>query len=319
MGLFDFLTETIGVDPGSQNIRIANKGKVIYDQPSVISVNKEGIVTGVGKDIKKLTDQVLIKPVNYAITDFQGFEEMLKGAIKKGMNHDSFWKPALKIFMAIPSDVSEVEKRAYRDSSEHCGAKEVYMIHQFSAIAIGMSILFEKKDFVLIDFSASKIDITVFVDCIPVIFRTLRLGTSKIISLIKNYALRAYDIKLTDSEIEQLLFDLSNNETLFEFQIHGKSIPVQSINELLQHYFVLANDVVQEAIEEAKTNLSYAKIMANGIYFSGGGSANSYLRNKINLTKEYICHISKTAFLDCTNGIIEVMAHPEKYTYYLIY
>jgi rod shape-determining protein MreB len=320
MGLFDFLTETIGLDLGSQNLRIIKKGEVIYNEESIISVNKaDGIVSGIGDSIKVLADHSLIKPVNYAIGDFQGFEEMLKGAINKAMSSVGIWRPSLRIFSCVPSNASVVELRAYRDSAEHSGAKEVHMVHACFAAAIGMNILFEKKDFILIDFSASKIEITVFAESIPIATRTFRLGTWHINSLIKNFVNREYSIKLLDKELEKFISALSEQEVNSDTQIHGKSISLKLLDDLLNHYFVLANDLLQEAIEEAKSHIKFNAIKTNGIYFTGGGSINTYLKNKIILGEGFINQMSNTPLLDCTNGIIEVMSNPEKYKDYTRY
>ena len=320
MGLFNFLTETIGIDLGSQNLRIINKGKLIYNEPSIISVNvKDGSVSGTGQSIKHLEGHSLIKPVNYAIGDFQAAEEMLKGAINKGINQGSVWKPSLKMFFCVPSSSTIVELRAYRDSAEHSGAKEVHMMHACFAAAIGMTILFEKKDFILIDFSASKIEMTVFADSIPIAARTLRLGTWQINSLIKNYLNREHSIKLSDEELEKFVFSLSERVENAEVQIQGKTISMKVIDELLNHYFVLANDVLQEAIEETKSHLKFNTIKTNGVYYTGGGSLNIYLRNKLNFGLDLKYQVSKDPLLDCTNGIIQVMANPEKYKAYTTY
>lgn len=320
MGLFDFLTETIGIDLGSQNLRIIHKEKLIYNEPSIISFNvMDGIVSGIGKSIKHQEGHSLIKPVNYAIGDFQAVEEMLKGAISKGMNQTSVWKPSLKIFFCVPSSATIVELRAYRDSAEHSGAKEVHMVHACFAAAIGMAILFEKKDFILIDFSASKIEMTIFADSIPIAARTLRLGTWQINSLVKNYLNREHSIKLSDEELEKLVFSLSERFENVEMQIYSKTISMKVIDELLNHYFVLANDVLQEALEEVTSHIKFNAIKANGIYYTGGGSINTYLRNKINVGLDLKHQVSKDPLLDCTNGIIQVMTNPEKYNTYTTY
>ena len=320
MGLFDFLTETIGIDLGSQNLRIIHKEKLVYNEPSIISVNvKDGTVSGIGQSIKHLEGHSIIKPVNYVIGDFQAAEEMLKGAISIGINKGSIWKPSLKMFFVVPSSSTIVELRAYRDSAEHSGAKEVHMVHACFAAAIGMAILFEKKDFILIDFSASKIEMTIFADSIPIAARTLRLGTWQINSLVKNYLNREHSVKLSDAELEKFVFSLSERDENTEIQIHGKTISMKVIDELLNHYFVLANDVLQEAIEEATSHIKFNSIKTNGIYYTGGGSLNTYLINKLNFGLDLKRQASKDPLLDCTNGIINVMGNPKKYSAYITF
>jgi len=84
MGLLDFLTEAIGVDPGSYCLRIAKDGKIIFNEPSQISFNKtDSTVSGIGQSIRSTNNDVVFSPVDYSIKDFQAFEMLLRSALKK--------------------------------------------------------------------------------------------------------------------------------------------------------------------------------------------------------------------------------------------
>jgi rod shape-determining protein MreB len=315
MGLFNFLTETIGFEAGSQNLRILHNGNLIFNEPSQISVDEGGIVTAIGNEAYEEKDLHFIKPINYAISDFQAFEELLKRAIGKGMNGNSFFKPSLIVYASYPTGITQVELRAYRDSAEYSGAKQVHLIMQCFTSAIGMKILFEKKDFILIDFGASKIEVSIFSDSLPIAQSALRIGTWKINKLIKNFISRQYDVTLSDEDIDTLMLSISNKE---EIHVKNIAIPISEINELVSHYFVLANDTILESLESISKHPKLSYIQKNGVYFTGGGSANSFLRNKIVSIGELRSEVSKEPHLDSVNGLVEVIKSPETFKDYII-
>ena len=125
MGLLDILKDTIGIDPGSQNLRIIKDGQLVFNEESQISIDKvDNILSGLGDSIRTTSKDVSIKPVNYVIADFQAFEMLLRGAIKKRLNSRSvlFLPKSYIMYYSIPTSSTEIEKRAYRDSAEHAGA-----------------------------------------------------------------------------------------------------------------------------------------------------------------------------------------------------
>ncbi len=319
MGLLDFWTETIGVDPGTQSLRIIKDGKLIFNERSQISFDKvDNVFSGLGDSIRTTPKDAIIKPVNYSIWDFHGFETLLRSALKKGLNSNSIIPKAYIIHYCIPTNVNEVEKRAYRDSAEHAGAKEVYMIHQSCCSAIGLHILFELKHFILIDFSSSKIEITIFANCLPISAGSLRLGTWKILSLLKNYILRTYKIDLSEKEIEDLLTTTKNIQTQDEIKIQHMTIKVKEIQDLLDNFFNLVNDQILETIEHVSNHPDIEKVLVNGVYFTGGGSSIDYLRKQIKLDNRIRSSVSQTPLLDNINGLRIVMADKEKFRNYIM-
>jgi rod shape-determining protein MreB len=155
MGLLDFLTKTIGVDPGSQNLRLIHNNELIFNERAELSIDPATKkVSGFGNESIHVEPNKVIRPVNMVIADFHGFEHLLRGSLKRALNEQTWFPANYSMYFSLPMTATEVEKRAYRDSAEHAGAKEVWMIHQPCSSAIGMGILFEKKDFILIDFSA---------------------------------------------------------------------------------------------------------------------------------------------------------------------
>ncbi len=319
MGLLDFWTETIGIDPGTYNLRLLKGDKLIFNERTQISFDTiSNKISGFGDQLRNTTSDVTIKPVHYAICDFHAFEMLLRAATKKGLNSNSFLPKSLISFWCIPTNTTEVEKRAYRDSGEHANSKEVYMIHQSCCTAIGLSILLEKKNFVIIDFSSSKIETTIFSDGRPLSVGVFRMGTWQIFRLIRNHILRKYRIDLSDKEIMDLLGDMNGIKLNGELKVQYTIITTSEINELLASYFNLVNDDILETFERISDDSNINKILFNGVYFTGGGSTIEYLRKQIKLDDRITINVSQTPLLDNINGLKIVMKEKEKYRNYIM-
>ena len=148
MGFFDFMTEDIAIDLGTANTLIIHDGKVVIDAPSIVARDRTtGKIIAVGKEASLMQGKThenikTIRPLkDGVIADFQASEEMIKEFIRSIPNiKNRFFSPSLRMVICIPSGITEVEKRAVRDSAEHMNAKEIYLIHEPMAAAIGIGI-----------------------------------------------------------------------------------------------------------------------------------------------------------------------------------
>jgi rod shape-determining protein MreB and related proteins len=321
MGVLDILKDTIGIDPGSQHLRVIKDGELVFSEQSQISIDTvSNVISGLGDSIGKSSRDVLIKPVNYVIADFQAFEMLLRGAIKKRLKPTSVLglPKSYIMYYSLPTSSTEIEKRAYRDSAEHAGAVEVHMIHQSCCSAVGMNILFEKRNFILIDFSSSKIEITVFANSIIISEGVIRLGTWKIFRLLKNHVRRKYTIELSDKEVQDILTGLNKKETRDEIKIHYKTIKIKEIQDVLDNFFNLVNDEFIEAIERVSNHPNIENVIMNGVYFTGGGSLIEFLREQIKLDARIKRSLSQNPLLDNINGLKQIMADREKFRNYIM-
>jgi len=317
MGLLDFLTKTIGVDPGSQNLRLIHNNELIFNERAELSIDPATKkVSGFGNESIHVEPNKVIRPVNMVIADFHGFEHLLRGSLKRALNEQTWFPANYSMYFSLPMTATEVEKRAYRDSAEHAGAKEVWMIHQPCSSAIGMGILFEKKDFILIDFSASKVEITVFANSLPISKGAIRIGTWKLQHALRNYVFRNHHLNLSDSQLETLLYDLPKLGN--EYQIEFKTIETYELRKVLNPYFAIIEDQILETLEQVGHHKRINQIMSNGFQFTGGGAYVNWLTEKIALNGKMNTNISSTPLLDNVNGLKKVIQNPEHFRNYLM-
>ncbi|MCS6905878.1 MAG: rod shape-determining protein, partial [Bacteroidia bacterium] len=137
MGLFDFLTKDIAIDLGTANTLIMYGDKVVVDEPSIVALDRNtGNVIAVGREALMMHEKThehikTVRPLrDGVIADFTVAEHMIRQFIKMIQVDSKIFSPSLRMVICIPSGITEVEKRAVRDSAEHAGAKEVYLIHE---------------------------------------------------------------------------------------------------------------------------------------------------------------------------------------------
>ncbi|MCB0697358.1 MAG: rod shape-determining protein, partial [Chitinophagaceae bacterium] len=148
MGLFNFLTQEIAIDLGTANTLVIHNDQVVVDEPSIVAIDRQSNkIVAVGKKAMMMHEKThenlkTIRPLkDGVIADFNAAEGMLREMIKLVHPKKKPWfPPSWKMVICIPSSITEVEKRAVRDSAEQAGAKEVYMIHEPMAAALGIGI-----------------------------------------------------------------------------------------------------------------------------------------------------------------------------------
>jgi len=169
MGLFSFLTKEIAIDLGTANTIIIYDDKVVVDEPSIVAIDRNtGRIIAVGKKAMmmhgKTHDNIrTIRPLrDGVIADFQSAEYMIREMIKMLWPKKPLFPPALKMVICIPSGITEVEERAVKDSAEQAGAKDVKLIHEPMAAAIGIGIdVLEPTGNMIIDVGGGTSEIAV--------------------------------------------------------------------------------------------------------------------------------------------------------------
>ncbi|MEC7863597.1 MAG: rod shape-determining protein, partial [Bacteroidota bacterium] len=294
MGFFDFMQEEIAIDLGTANTLIIHNDKVVVDEPSIVAKNiRTGEVVAIGKRAQQMHGKThkeieTLRPLkDGVIADFQASEQMIRGFIKMLSMKRSIVAPSLKMVVCIPSGVTEVEKRAVIDSAEHAGAKDVWLIHEPMAAAIGIGIdVLEPKGNMVIDIGGGTTEIAVISLGGIVCDKSIRVAGDELTANIQYHMKTRHNIAIGDIMAEQIKIHCGSALTELEeppanYPVHGRDLMSGIPKEVIVTYKEIAGalnnsiEQIEEAIMSALFNTPpalSADIYNEGLYLTGGGS-----------------------------------------------
>ena len=315
MGIFNFFTQEIAIDLGTANTLIIYNDKVVVDEPSIVAVDRaSGKVIAIGRQAQQMHGKThenikTIRPLkDGVIADFQAAESMIRGMIKMIKPGRSLFTPSLRMVICIPSGITEVEKRAVRDSAEHAGAKEVYLIHEPMAAAIGIGIdVEEPMGNMIIDIGGGTSEIAVIALGGIVCDKNIRVAGDEFTSDIEEYMRRQHNILIGERTAEQIkievgaaLPELDNPPE--DYAVRGRDlmtgIPKESKGSYKEIAYALDKSIskieeaIMNALEMTPPELS-ADIYRTGIYLAGGGSMLRGLDKRISVKTKLPVHIAE--------------------------
>ena len=295
MGLFSF-TQEIAMDLGTANTIIIHNDKIVVDQPSVVALErKTGKVIAVGEQARQMhgkthEDIRTIRPLkDGVIADFTAAEQMIRGLIKMFNNKGRLFAPSLRIVICIPSGSTEVETRAIRDSAEHAGGRDVYMIYEPMAAALGIGLDVEAPEGnMIVDIGGGTTEIAVISLGGIVSNKSIKIAGDDLTEDIQEYMGRQHNIKVGERTAENIkiavgaaLTELPDEDVPEDFIVHGPNrmtslpmdIPVsyQEMAHCLDKSSSKMDSAILSALEQTPPEL-YADIVRNGIYLTGGGA-----------------------------------------------
>ena len=292
---FSFLTQELAIDLGTANTVIFQNDQIVLDEPSIVAIdNKTGRSVALGQQAKLMYERTnptvkVIRPLkDGVIADFNAAEMMIKGFIKQvnSKNH-SLFTPSLKMVVGIPSGSTEVEIRAVRDSAEHAGGRDVYLIFEpmAAALGIGLDVLAPKGNMV-VDIGGGTAEIAVISLGGIVVQDSIDTAGDVFTADIQQYLRQQYNIKVGDITSEKIKIavgavtsDLPDEPEPFVVSgpnmmtAHPISISVSSheIAHCLDRSVAKIEAGIMNVLEQTPPEL-YSDIVENGIFLSGGGS-----------------------------------------------
>ncbi|MBQ8543296.1 MAG: rod shape-determining protein [Bacteroidaceae bacterium] len=308
MGLFSF-TQDVAIDLGTANTIISYNGKIVVDEPSVVAIDGSKKMVAVGERAKQMHEKTnpnieTIRPLrDGVIANFYACEMMMRGLIEKVNMGNKLFTPSLRMVIGVPYGSTEVELRAVRDSAEHAGGRDVYLIYEpmASALGIGLDVLAPEGNMV-VDIGGGSTEIAVISLGGIVSNGSLRTAGDDFTADIQEYMSRQHNVRVSERMAERIkihvgsaLTDLGD-EAPQDYIVHGPNritampieVPVcyQEIAHCIDKSIMKIENAIISALEATPPEL-YADIVHNGIYLAGGGALlrglDKRLENKINI------------------------------------
>ena len=293
MGWFSF-TQEIAVDLGTANTIIIHNDKIVIDEPSVVALDaKTGKLIAVGERARQMRGKThenihTVRPLrDGVIADFNAAELMIRGLVKMVSSKNHWFSPSLRMVVCIPSGSTEVEVRAVRDSSEHAGGRDVYMIQEPMAAALGIGLDVEAPEGnMIVDIGGGSTEIAVISLGGIVSNKSIRIAGDDLTDDIQEHMRRAHNVKVGERTAELIKINVGSALTELDnppedYIVHGPNqmtalpmeVPVsyQEISHCIEKSISKIEAAVLSALEQTPPEL-YADIVKNGIYLAGGGA-----------------------------------------------
>jgi rod shape-determining protein MreB len=334
MGLF---TKEIAIDLGTANTIIIYNDKVVVDEPSIVAIERSsGKIIAVGKKAMMMHGKThenikTIRPLRGGvIADFHAAEHMIREMIKMIEIRKSWFPPALKMVICIPSGITEVEERAVKDSAEQAGAKEVRLIHEPMAAAIGIGIdVLEPVGNMVIDIGGGTSEIAVIALGGIVNNKSIRIAGDEFNTDIEEYMRKQHNINIGERTAERIkievgaaLPDIFNPPP--EYKVHGRDMLTGIPKEVVVNHVEIAHALdksiakieaaVLNALEMTPPELS-ADIFETGIYLAGGGSLLRGLDKRLHLRTKLAVHVAEDPLRAVARGTGIALKNFDKFTF----
>jgi rod shape-determining protein MreB len=289
--LYGAFSNDIGIDLGTSNTLVYVRGQgIVLSEPSVVAVhNSSKKVLAVGQEAKRMLGRtpgeiIAIRPMrDGVISDFETVEKMIKYFFQKVHNRKALVKP--QVVIGIPSCITEVEKRAVRESAEQAGAREIYLIEESLAAAIGASIpIQEPAGHMIIDIGGGTSEFSVISLGGMVVTNAIRVGGDEFDDAIINHMKKIHNLVVGESTAEEVKITIGNvypERDVQSFEIRGRdsisglprilTVDSVEIREALQEPTTMVLEEIKKTLDQTPPELA-ADIVERGIVMTGGGS-----------------------------------------------
>lgn len=325
-GLFDFLYTDIAMDLGTANTLIYLRGEgIVLNEPSIVALNLQNLPVAIGHEARLMHEKThrnirTVRPLrDGVIADFEIAEQMIRGMIKKVKM--KWYSSTRQMVICVPSGITEVERRAVRDSAEHAGAKEVYLVDEPMAAAIGIGLdVHEPIGNMIVDIGGGTTEIAVIALSGIVYAQSVRLGGDELNEDIINYFRRNHNLLIGERTAEKIKCEIGSAAPLdeeLEMITKGRDlvngvprtrhITSKDVREAIAESVNTIVESITKSLEQTPPELS-ADILDRGIMLTGGGALLKNLDKLIMETTDLPVHIAEdplTAVVRGTGAILE--------------
>ena len=336
MGLFSFLTKEVAIDLGTANSIVICNDKVVVDEPSIVAVDQTTKkIIAVGKRAMQMDGKThenikTIRPLrDGVIADFDMANDMIRELIKMMNLRKTIVPPSLRMVICIPSGITNVEERAVRDAAEQAGAKDVRLIHEPMAAAIGIGIdVLEPEGNMIIDIGGGTSEIAVIALGGIVCNKSIRIAGDEFNRDIVEYMRKQHNIHIGERMAERIkkavgaaIPDLENPPD--DFAVQGRDVLTGIPKELSVNYKEIAHaldksiakveSAVLEALAMTPPELA-SDIYHTGIYLAGGGALLKGLDVRLQNKTKLSVHVAEDPLRAVARGTGMALKHWDEYT-----
>ena len=350
MGFFSF-TQELAMDLGTANTIIINNDEIVVNEPSIVALDRNtNKMVKVGEEAKLMYEKTndnyrVIRPLrDGVIADFYACEQMMRGLIKNAQKRNYLFTPSLRMVIGVPSGSTEVELRAVRDSAEHAGGRDVYLIFEPMAAAIGigeeqLEAGMDPKDCLnveapegnmIVDIGGGTTEIAVISLGGIVSNNSIKIAGDDFNKEIREYMARQHNVKVSERMAERIKIHVGSALTDLgdqgpeDYVVHGPNritalpmeVPVcyQEIAHCLEKTIASIETAVLNALEKTPPEL-YADIVHNGIYLTGGGALLRGLDKRLTDKLSIPFHVAKDPLLCVAKGTGVALKNVNRYSF----
>ena len=341
MGFFDFLTEDIAFDLGTANTLIIRNDKVVVDAPSIVARDRTtGKIIAVGREAAMMQGKThenikTIRPLkDGVIADFDASEKMINMFINDIPALKKRWiKPSLRMVICIPSGITEVEMRAVKESAERVNGKEVYLIPEPMAAAIGIGVdIMQPKGNMVVDIGGGTTEIAVIALGGIVCDRSVKIAGDVFTNDIVYYMRTQHNLYVGERTAEKIKIQIGAATDDLEvppeeMKVQGRDLLTGKPKQVEASYHEIAKaldksilrieDAVMETLSQTPPELA-ADIYNTGIYLAGGGSMLRGLDKRLSQKTELPVYIAEDPLRSVVRGTGICLKNLNKYKSILI-
>lgn len=337
MGIFSMLSQELAMDLGTANTLIIYNDKIVVDEPSIVAVNAHtGKIEAIGTKAQEMhgrTHQHIktIRPLrDGVIADFEAAEMMIRGMIKMIKSRNQLFTPSLKMVICIPSGSTNVEVKAVRDSAEHAGGREVFMIYEPMAAALGIGLDVEAPEGnMVIDIGGGTSEVAVISLGGIVCNESINIAGDVFTEDIQTYMKSQHNINIGERTAEEIKIKVGAAVDTLENPPDDIIVSGPNIITALPLNIAVSYKEIYQALDQSLTKIDaailkvlakippelYSDIVRNGIYLAGGGALIRGLDKRLEQKTRIPFHIAEDPLRAVARGTGRALKNADKFSF----